>query len=174
MEKTKELNQITIDVTDLGLFNGLYNTIWLGSEQDDWIIEELADMLRVRCYDINVSIDKNKYLEAIGELYCEMLEYELDEEGTFKVDSLYSPREYNFDTDHMVITWDSDTFTVEEMKEELEELISTNDNKEDMDIESELWIDRGYEIYSNMIAYKYKGQELWLDMDADDIAKVKG
>lgn len=174
MEKTKEYNQLTIDVTELGLFNGLYNTIWLDSEQDDWIIEELADMLGVHCHDIDVSIDTNKYLEAIGELYCEVLEYELDEKGLFRVDSLYSPREYNFDTDHIVITWDSDTFTVEEMKEELKELISTNDNKEDMDIEIELWIDRGYELYSNMMAYKYNGHALWFDMDADDIMKVKG
>ncbi|ARM66791.1 hypothetical protein AM4_133 [Lactococcus phage AM4] len=152
----------------------MYNTIWLDSEQDDWIVEELAGMLGVHCHDIDASIDKHEYLKAISELYCEMLEYELDEEGTFKVDSLYSPREYNFDTDHIVITWDSDTFTVEEMQEELKELISTNDNKMDMDMDTEMWIDRGYELYSNMTAYKYKGQELWFDMDADDIAKVKG
>ncbi|QGJ84908.1 hypothetical protein [Lactococcus phage P1048] len=174
MEKKKELNQLTIDVTELGLFNGLYNTIWLDSEQDDWIIEELADMLRVHCHDIDVSIDKHEYLKGIAELYTEMLGYELDEQGTFTVKEVYSPRWYNFDTDHIIINWESDTLTVEEMQEELEELISTNDSKEDMDIETELWIDRGYELYSNMMAYKYKGHELWFDMDSKDIAEVKG
>lgn len=174
MENTKKYNQLTIDVTEVGLFNGLYNTIWLDSEQDDWITEELADMLGVHCHDIDVSIDKHEYLKGIAELYCEMLENELDEEGTFTVKEVYSPRWYNFDTDHIIIDWESDTFTVEEMQEELKELISTNDNKEVMDIETELWIDRGYELYSNMTSYKYKGQELWFDMDADDIAKVKG
>ncbi len=173
MENTKELNQVTIDVTELGLFNGLYNTIWLDSEQDNWIIEELADMLRVHCHDIDVSIDKHEYLKGIAELYTEMLGYELDEQGTFTVKEVYSPRWYNFDTDHIVINWESE-LSLKEMKEELEELISTNENKEYMDIETELWIDRGYELYSNMTSYKYKGRELWFDMDADDIAKVKG
>lgn len=177
MEKTKELNQLTIDVTELGLFNGLYQTIWLDSEQDDWIIEELADMLGVHCHDIDVSIDKHEYLKEIAELYTEMLRYELgselDERGTFTVKEVYSPREYNFDTDHIVITWDSE-LSLEEMEEELQELISTNDNKTDMDIETKLWIDRGYELYSNMTSYKYKGSELWFDMDSKDIAKVKG
>ncbi|ARM66159.1 hypothetical protein AM2_032 [Lactococcus phage AM2] len=174
MEKTKEFNQLTIDVTELGLFNGLYNTIWLNDNQDIDEVMELAGMLRVHCHDIDVSINKHEYLKGIAELYCEMLEYELDERGTFTVKEVYSPRWYNFDTDHVVISWESDTFTVEEMQEELQELISTNDSKEDMDIETELWIDRGYELYSNMTSYKYKGQELWFDMDADDIAKVKG
>lgn len=131
-------------------------------------------MLGVHCRDIDVSIDTQEYLKEIADLYTEMLRYELDEQGTFTVKELYSPRQYNYDTDHIVIDWESDTLTVEEMKEELKELISTDDNEEDMDIETELWIDRGYELYSNMMAYKYNGRALWFDMDSKDIAEVKG
>lgn len=174
MEKTKEYNQITIDVTELELFNGLYNTIWLNDNQDIDEVMELADMLGVDCYDIDVTINTQEYLEAIGELYCEMLERELDGTGLFRVDSLYSPRWYNFDTDHIVITWDSESLDIETMKEKLNELVSDNDNRDDWTIEMELWDYRGSEIYNNMVEYTYKGHALWFDMDDDDIKKVKG
>lgn len=104
MEKTKEYNQLTIDVTELGLFSGLYESIWLNSDMDIDEVMELAEMLGVDAYDIDVTIDCHEYLEAIGELYCGMLGNELDGTGLFRVDSLYSSKWYNFDTDHIVIT----------------------------------------------------------------------
>lgn len=172
MENTKEYNQLTIDVTDLGLFSGLYETIWLNDNQDIDEVMELADMLGVDWNDIGVSIDTNEYLEAIGELYCGMLERELDGTGLFRVDSLYSPRWYNFDTDHIVITWDSE-LSLEEMESKLKELVSDNDSRDDWTIEMELWDYRGSEIYSNMVEYTYKGHNLWFGMDSEDIEKVK-
>ena len=177
MENKKEYNQLTIDVTDLGLFSGLYESIWLNSDMDIDEVMELADMIGVDAYDINVSIDYNKYLESIGELYCEMFCNELDSVGTFRVDSLYSPKWYNFDTDHITITWDSDVLTIEEMKSKLKELCDDNDdriNRNDWTIEESVY-DRyhGYELYDNMIHYKYNGHELYFNMDADDIARVK-
>ncbi|AIX12534.1 hypothetical protein WRP3_031 [Lactococcus phage WRP3] len=174
MEKTKEYNQITIDVTELGLFSGLYESIWLNSDMDIDEVMELADMLGVDCYDINVTIDTQEYLEAIGELYCEMFCNELDSVGLFRVDSLYSPKWYNFDTDHIVITWDSETLTVEEMESKLKELTADNDNRDDWTIEMELWDYRGSEIYSNMVRYTYNDKPLWFGMDSNDIAQVKG
>lgn len=44
MEKTKEYNQLTIDVTELGLFNGLYESIWLNSDMDIDEVMELAEL----------------------------------------------------------------------------------------------------------------------------------
>ena len=177
MENTKELNQLTIDVTDLGLFSGLYESIWLNSDMDIDEVMELADMLGVDWNDIDVSIDTQEYLEAIGELYCEMFCNELDEEGTFRVDSLYSPRWYNYDTDHIVITWDSE-MSIEDMESKLQELVSDNDDSDDWNdwtIEESVYDHyHGYELYDDMIHYKYKGHELWFNMDADDIKKVKG
>lgn len=176
MEKTKELNQLTIDVTELGLFNGLYESIWLNSDMDIDEVGELAEMLGVDAYDIDVSIDYNEYLKAIAELYIEMLENEIDSVGRFEVKELYHPREYNFDTDHIIINWFSE-LSLEEMESKLKELTDDNDdriNRNDWTIE-EMVYDRyhGYELYDDMIHYKYNGHELYFNMDADDIARVK-
>lgn len=172
MEKTKQYNQLTIDITDLGLFNGLYETVWLSSDQDIDELMELGDMLGVDCNDIDVSINTNEYLKAIAELYIEMFENELDSEGLFRVDTLYSPMYYNFDTDHIIITWDSESLDIETMKEKLNELVSDNNDRNDWTVEHELWSDKGSETYSNMVSYKYNDKELWFNMDKDDIAKV--
>lgn len=172
MEKTKEYNQLTIDVTELGLFSGLYESIWLNSDMDIDEVMELADMLGVDAYDIDVTINTSEYLEAIGELYCEMFCNELDSKGLFRVDSLYSPKWYNYDTDHIVITWDSE-LPIEEMESKLKELVSDNESRDDWMIEIELWDYRGSEIYSNMVRYTYKGHNLWFNMDSEDIAEVK-
>lgn len=174
MENKKEYNQISIDITELGLFSGLYESIWLNSDMDIDEVMELADMLGVKGYDIDVSINTSEYLEAIGELYCEMLERELDSSGLFRVDSLYSPRWYNFETDTVIITWDSE-LPIEEMERKLKELVSDNDNSEYWnDIEISLWDDKGHELYANMVSYKYNDKELWFSMDSEDIAQVKG
>ena len=176
MENTKELNQLTIDVTELGLFSGLYESIWLNSDMDIDEVMELADMLGVDAYDIDVSINTSEYLEAIGELYCEMFCNELDSIGTFKVKELYHPKEYNFNTDHIIIDWFSE-LSLNEMESKVKELCDDNEdriNRNDWTIEENVY-DRyhGHELYDDMIHYKYKGHELWFNMDADDIARVK-
>lgn len=176
MENTKETNQIAIDVTELGLFNGLYESIWLNSDMDIDELMELAELIGVDCNDIDVSINCNEYLKAISELYIEMLENEIDSVGTFKVKELYHPREYNFENDHIIIDWFSE-LSLEEMESKLKELTDDNDdriNQNDWTIEESVY-DRyhGYELYDDMIHYKYNGHELYFNMDADDIAKVK-
>ncbi|ARM67606.1 hypothetical protein LW81_036 [Lactococcus phage LW81] len=173
MENTKEFNQLTIDVTELGLFNGLYETIWLNDNMDIDEVMELADMLEVDWNDIDVSIDCNEYLEAIGELYCEMFCNELDSKGLFRVDSLYSPRWYNYDTDHITITWDSE-LSLEDMESKLKELCYDIINAYDWTIEESIWDNKGRELYSNMVRYTYKNKPLWFGMDSKDIAEVKG
>lgn len=136
-------------------------------------VEELAELIGVDCNDIAVSIDTNKYLKAISELYIEMLESELDDTGRFEVKELYSPRWYNYDTDHITITWDSE-LSLEEMESKLKELTDDNDNRDDWSVEDKLWDDKGRELYNNMVEYTYNGHTLWFGMDKDDIAKVKG
>lgn len=173
MEKTKEYNQLTLDVTELGLFNGLYETVWLNSNQDIDELIELADIVGVDSNAIDVSIDTNEYLKAIAELYIEMLENELDDKGLFRVDTLYSPMYYNFDTDHIIITWDSE-MSLDDMERKLKELCDDNESRNDWSIEMELWSDKGSEVYNNLVSYKYNDKELWYNMDSDDIAKIKG
>ena len=98
---------------------------------------------------------------------------ELDEAGMFEVKGLYSPKYYNFDTDHITIDWYSE-LSVKEMESKLRELVSDNESRDDWDIECELWMDRGHEVYFNMVRYTYKDRELWFGMDSEDIEKVKG
>lgn len=174
-ENKKQYNQVTLDLTELGLFTGLYESIWLNDMQDFDEVMELSDMLGVDSCDIGVSIDYNKYLNEIGELYCEILGRELDEEGLFRVDSVYSPRWYNYETDTILITWDSDVLTIEEMNERLKELCDDNDNKNDWsyDMDMNAWDDRGHEIYSNLARYEYKGRDVWFGMDDEDVAEFK-
>lgn len=43
MENKKELNQLTIDVTELGLFSGLYESIWRNSDMDDDDIKKVKE-----------------------------------------------------------------------------------------------------------------------------------
>lgn len=174
MENTKELNQLTIDVTELGLFSGLYESIWLNSDMDIDEVMELADMLGVKGYDIDVSINTSEYLKAISELYIEMLESELDSVGTFEVLELYRPMYYNFDTDHIIIDWASE-MPIEEMESKLKELCDDNDNRDYWSVEDKLFDDyHGYEVYSNMVEYAYNGHALWFGMDSKDIAEIKG
>lgn len=167
------MNQLTLDVTELGLFSGLYESLFFNSNMDIDEVMELADMLGVDSWDIDVSINTPEYLEEIGELYCEMLERELDEAGLFRVDSVYSPRWYNFDTDHIIIKWDSE-LSIEVMESKLKELCEDNESRADWsDIEASLWDYRGFELYANMVRYTYRGYELWFGMDSEDIKKVK-
>lgn len=177
MENTKKYNQIAIDVTDLGLFNGLYESIWLNSDMDIDEVMELAELIGVDAYDIDVSINTSEYLKAIAELYIEMFENDLDSIGRFEVKELYHPREYNFDTDHIIIDWFSE-LSLEEMESKLKELCDDNDdriNRNDWTIEESVY-DRyhGYELYDDMIHYKYNDKPLWFGMDSKDIEKVKG
>ena len=165
-------NSITIDVTDLGLFSGMYETVWLNSDMDIDDLMELGSMLGIPAQDIDVDIDHRKYLKEIAELYCEMLEDKLDYIGTFRVREVYSPMYYNYDTDHIVIDWESE-LTTDEMESKLKELTDDNDNRDDLTVEDELWMDRGYEVYFNKVRYSYKGHLLWFGMDSKDIAEVK-
>lgn len=173
MENVKQTNQVTIDVTELGLFSGLYESIWLNSDMDYCEIEELADMLGVDTYDIGVSLDTVEYLKEIAFLYCGMLKDELDDTGVFEVEGVYSPLYYNFDTDHIVITWKSE-LSVKDMESKLKELCEDNKSCNDwLDIEGSLWDYRGSELYCNMVRYTYNDKELWFGMDSEDIEKVK-
>ena len=163
----------------MGLFNGLYESIWLNfsHEQADDEVVELAELIGVDAYDIDVSINTSEYLKAIAELYIEMFENDLDRIGRFEVKELYHPREYNFENDHIIINWDS-KLSLEEMESKLQELTDDNDdriNRNDWTIEESVY-DRyhGYELYDDMIHYKYNDKPLWFGMDSKDIEKVKG
>ena len=98
----KEGNTLLINLTELGIFSGLYESIWLNEGTDEQIIEYmLEENPDLNPRDIEISIDFKKYLQEIGETYCSYLGNQVG--GTWEVYSTYSPRFYNYKTDEIVI-----------------------------------------------------------------------
>lgn len=162
------MNQLTLDVTELGLFSGLYESLWLHSDMDIDSINEIAEQLNVNSEDIEARIDFSDYRKAIAEIYCEQLQNELEDyEGIFEIESVYSPLYYNFDTDHIIINWNS-TMPLEEMESRLKELIESN-KASDWSFEMTCWDRQGLELYNNSVRYIYEGIEVWYGMDRAEL-----
>lgn len=95
----------TIDLTNKGLFSGLYETVWLNNDALDSEIEDIIQSGDATENDtLDWTVDAKTYLKKIAETYCNALS------GVFPnsqwvIHKLYSPREYNFDTDHIVLEW---------------------------------------------------------------------
>ena len=100
-------NEFTVDLTNEGLFSGLYNSIWLHDETLNDKLEELAKELKKR-YKRDIKLDFfisfKKYLTKIAEAYINVFENDIPN-SKWEIESTYSPREYNFDTDHIVLKW---------------------------------------------------------------------
>lgn len=99
--------EFTVDLTEQDLFSGLYNTIWLHDETLNDYLEELAEKLKERYNrDIKVEfyISFKEYLEKIAEVYINFFENEISN-SKWELERVYSPKEYNFDTDHIILKW---------------------------------------------------------------------
>ena len=99
--------EFTVDLTKEGLFSGLYNTIWLHDETLNDELEELAEELKKR-YKRDIKLDFfisfKEYLTKIAEVYINVFENDIPN-SKWEIKNLYSPREYNFDTDHIILKW---------------------------------------------------------------------
>lgn len=95
----------TIDLTNKGLFSGLYETIWLNNDALDAEIEDIIQSGDATENDtLDWTVDAKTYLKKIAETYCNVLS-SVFPNSQWVVHELYSPREYNFDTDHIVLEW---------------------------------------------------------------------
>lgn len=99
--------EFTVDLTNEGLFSGLYNSIWLHDETLNDELEELAEELKKR-YERDIKLDFfisfKEYLTKIAEVYINVFENNIPN-SKWEIETTYSPREYNFDTDHIVLKW---------------------------------------------------------------------
>lgn len=106
---TQAIEIIEIKLADLGLFSGLYESIWLNENTVGDADDKLTDMandLGIATGDIDYSIDAIAYLNSIGKAYISVLAKELSaDESEFKMQSVFSPREYNFLTDEITLSW---------------------------------------------------------------------
>ena len=150
----KEGNTLLINLTELGIFSGLYETIWLNEGTDEQIIEYmLEENPDLNPRDIEISVDFKKYLKEIGETYCSYFGNQVG--GTWEVYSTYSPRFYNYGTDEIVICCkDCNAFILDNalyLEKELE-------SRDKYEVECYDIYDRhcGYEDYERSITIKTK------------------
>ena len=150
----KEGNTLLINLTELGIFSGLYESIWLNEGTDEQIIEYmLEENPDLNPRNIEISVDFKKYLKEIGETYCSYLGNQVG--GTWEVYSTYSPRFYNYETDEIVICCkDCNAFILDNALS-LEKELESRDKSE---VECYGIYDRhcGYEDYERSITIKTK------------------
>lgn len=126
---------IKIDLTELGLFSGLYDSIWcddMETVEQEEIISVCEDIFEDCSFYLKIK-DKENLLKDIAELFCNVLENEL--EGNFEYESSWSPSFYNYDTDHIYLTWNVEDKTEDEMKTLLNDFIEDTKSKEDYELD---------------------------------------
>lgn len=150
----KEGNTLFINLTELGIFSGLYESIWLNEGTDERIIEDiLQENPDLNPRDIEISVDFKKYLQEIGETYCSYFGNQVG--GTWEVYSTYSPRFYNYETDEIVICCkDCNAFILDNALDFEKEL----DSEDKYEVECYDIYDgcNGYEDYEKHITIKTK------------------
>ena len=136
--------QITVNLNELGIFSGCYESIWLNSEID---LDEVSQMTDDLGCEIETDLDFYKYLKAIGETYESYLENEFG--GTFVTDTIYSPKYYNYETDTIELIWEKENLSESEMKKLLDDKFEELDDSE-LEVYDHF---NGYELYPNMVRY---------------------
>ena len=175
-ESLKMEDKYIVDLTQMGLFSGLYETIWADdSEEQENNGQYYSDMLLIPKDSIYVGINRNYYLEEIAKLYENILENELG--GEFKFHHSFSPSEYNFDTDHIYLTWVKEDKTTRELEEEFNDYV---DSISDLNEYEQLFVyyynDEGdniknecstYQAFLNGVCYDIKSDwdNVWLEKD---------
>ena len=139
--------QLKVNVNELGIFSGCYETIWLNSEKDTDLIMEMEGDLNC---EVKNEFDFYKYLQGIAEIYQEYLENEFG--GTFTIDEIYSPKEYNFEKDTIILSWEKENLSETQMKKLLDDKFESLDQADLLDIEVcgiYDWLN-GYELYDSL------------------------
>lgn len=125
---------IKIDLTELGLFSGLCNSIW-DDEMETPTMEEVISACKDIFEDCSFYTrvkNKKSLLKDIAELFCNVLENNL--QGVFEYDSSWSPSSYNYDTDHIYLKWTMEGKTEDEMEDMLETFLLETDNLADYEL----------------------------------------
>ena len=104
MSKT---NTFTVNLTQKGLFSGLYNSIWLHDESLEYEIltyEEKLENKYKKKIRVDFSVNFKEYLEKIAEIYINYFENEFSN-SKWELKLVQSPMYYNYDTDWIVLDW---------------------------------------------------------------------
>lgn len=160
-------NNFIIDLTQYGLFSGLYETIWGEvSEEQEISAGYFSSMLGIKKHLINVEIPREYYLEEIAKLYENILENELG--GEFKFHHSFSPSEYNFDTDHIYLSWYKEGKTARELEEDFNDYV---DSISDLNEYEQLFVyyynGEGESIKNECSTYQAFLDGVWFDIKSD-------
>lgn len=142
--------QLKVNLNELSIFSGCYESIWLNSEID---LDEMNQMESDLNCEVKSYLDFNKYLKEVAETYESYLTNEFG--GTFTIDEIYSPKYYNFETDTIILSWEKENLSEIEMQKLLDDKFELLDIYELNEIEMNDVYDHfyGYEIYQNMVRY---------------------
>ena len=148
-----------VDLTETRLFSGLYNSIWMNDETLDFESDELSEKLSKRYnrqINIDFSISFKEYLEQIANVYMNFFENEISN-SKWELERVYSPKEYNFDTDHIILKWFNAPKNAEERFNNFLKQINPgyNDYNPYGDIENYTIFDsyQGYEIINELAEF---------------------
>lgn len=152
-------NTFTVNLTEKGLFSGLYNTIWLHDESLEYELFEYQEKLENKYHkNINVdfSVDFKEYLEKIAEVYINYFQNEFSN-SKWELKLVQSPMYYNYDTDWIILDWINAPDNAEERFNNFIEDIKSNNDFNPFD-EFEYYTIyesyRGYEILPEIAIYE--------------------
>ena len=100
-------NEFLVNITEIGLFSGLYFTIWLHDESLQDLLFEYQDELEEKYgkeIKLDFYIDANLYLKKIANIYIDCFQIEI-EDNKWEIKELHSPKQYNYMTDQIVLKW---------------------------------------------------------------------
>lgn len=151
----KNNKEFIVNLTEEGLFSGLYNTIWLHDESLQDLLFEYQDQLEEKYgkpIKLDLYIDPKQYLKEIAKIYIDCFQTEI-ENSHWEIKELYSPKQYNYMTDQIVLKWTNAPKNAEAIFNQFLEKI-----KEPSKIDS-------YDIFEmHTIFSKYNGCELIYDL----------
>ena len=142
--------KLTVNLNELGIFSGCYESIWLHSEID---LDEMNQMESDLNCEVKSYLDFDKYLKEIAKTYESYLTNEFG--GTFSTYEIYSPKYYNFETDNIILVWEKENLSETQMQKLLDDKFEPLDEYELNELEMNDIYDHfyGYELYPNMVRY---------------------
>lgn len=128
--------EFIVNLTEEGLFSGLYNTIWLHDESLQDMIFEYQDEIEEKYgkpIQLNLYVDPNQYLKQIAKVYIDCFQTEI-ENSNWEIKELYSPKQYNYMTDQIILKWINAPSNAEEIFKNYLETIKKDSEINDYDI----------------------------------------
>lgn len=155
--------EIKINSIDEEVFSGLYESIWENSDKGLDEIMEMASDLGVDAAEIDVALDFSGYLKDIVELYQRYFQAELD--GTWSIDTIYSPKYYNYTTDQFTLAWKNEEMSEKVMRKAFVDLIDNAGGHQDFETNEIYDNENGYELYNNFVKYTIDGKEIYFSTE---------